>query len=104
MTYSELEERATRSGLVWYTNSWIRIICPTFSALTSSVWKGIRLFLTSTFQLFGRRRIIATGAVMLPAYWKLALVAQCTSTSSMLHPRMKGTAQLNRLPKTLEGR
>ena len=104
VTYSELEERATRSGLVWCTNFWIRIICPTFSALTSSAWKGIRLFLTSTFQPSGRRRIIAIGAAMLPAYWKLALVAQCTSTSSMLHPRMKGMAQVNKLPKMLEGR
>ena len=104
MTYSELEERATPSGLVWCTNSWIRIICPTFSALTSSAWKGIRLFLTNTFRPSGRRQIIATGAVMPPASWKLAPVAQCTSTSSMPHLRMKGMAQVNKLPKTPEGR
>ena len=101
MIYSELEERGIRSGLVWYTNFWIRIICPTFSVLTSSAWKGTRHFLTSTFQPFGRPRIIATDVVTLPAYWKWALAVQCISTSLMPHPRMKEMGRVNKLPKTL---
>ena len=97
-----LEERATRLALVWYTNSWMKIICHTFFVRISSVWKATRPYLTSTFQLSGRHRITVTDAAIQRVYLKLAQGVQCISMCLKQHQRTTETGPANKLPKMRE--
>ena len=104
LTHSDLEEQGIRSVLGSCTSFSTKITCPTFFAPINSAWKDTPLYSTNTFQLSGRRRIIATGVAIRQAFLKWGPEDRCTSTFLRLLRRTSAMDPVNKLLRMLVGR
>jgi len=98
------EVQDTHSGQVSFTNFSKQTACHTFSVHISFAWKAMLLSSINAFPRYGRRQIIAIGAVIRQVYWKWDQEIQCFSMYLRQHQKMKGMGRLNKQRRMLVGK
>jgi diadenosine tetraphosphatase ApaH/serine/threonine PP2A family protein phosphatase len=90
------EVQDTHSGQVSFTSFSKQTACHTFSVRISFAWKAMLLSSISAYPQYGRRQIIAIGAVIRRVYWKWDQEIRCFSMYLKQHQKMKGMGRLNK--------